>query len=226
MHFAIASIVLSSTVGADQAGGLNLSLQKYVEARVAEFDQIPNERKAQLVKLAEYVRSRNQSNHPARLTFICTHNSRRSHLAQVWAQTAATYYDVAGVETFSGGTESTAFNARAVNALKRAGFDIGESPSADAVNPRYQVRFHDKAPAVECFSKVYDQKPNPPQDFCAVMTCSQADQACPVVAGAALRIAIPYEDPKAFDETPEEGERYDERCRQIAREMLYVLSKV
>lgn len=226
MHFAIVSAVLSSAVGAGQAGSLNPSLQNYVEARVAEFEQIPSERKAQLVKLAAYVRSRKQSSQPVRLTFICTHNSRRSHLAQVWAQTAATYYDVAGVETFSGGTESTAFNVRAVNALQRAGFEIGASPSADAVNPRYQVRFHDKARAVECFSKVYDQDPNPPQDFCAVMTCSQADQACPVVAGAALRMAIPYEDPKAFDGTPEEGERYDERCRQIAREMLFVFSKV
>jgi len=159
-----------------------------------------------------------------RLVFICTHNSRRSHLSQIWAQTAAGRYGVAGVETFSGGTEATAFNPRAVTALRRAGFTIPE-PEAGA-NPRYQVRCHAEAPPLVCFSKVYGDASNPRSDFYAVMTCSQADQNCPVVAGAAQRIALPFDDPKAFDGTLEEAAQYDERCRQIAREMLFIFSTV
>ncbi|MCK4776283.1 MAG: protein-tyrosine-phosphatase, partial [Candidatus Krumholzibacteria bacterium] len=64
------------------------------------------------------------------------------------------------------------------------------------------------------------------EDFCAVMTCSQADKNCPVVVGASMRVAIPYDDPKAFDGTDQEAANYDERCRQISREMLYLFSAV
>ncbi|HZN35194.1 MAG TPA: protein-tyrosine-phosphatase [Pirellulaceae bacterium] len=216
------SIALIAAPGEDQSVRLNHSLREYVAARAAEFGEIPEERKEQLSKIADYVRGRIKAGQPARLVFICTHNSRRSHLSQIWAQTAASHYGAANVETFSGGTEATAFNPRAVNALKRAGFMISEPPAGE--NPRYQVRFHDDAPPMECFSKVYSESPNPTADFCAVMTCSQADQNCPQVRGAALRIALPFDDPKAFDGTPEEAAKYDERCRQIAREMLFVFA--
>src|SRR5262245_33382790 len=221
----VSAAALAAAVGADNGVRLDSPLREYVEARAAEFDQIPEERRAQLAEIAVFVRTRVRLGQPALLTFICTHNSRRSHLAQVWAKVAATYYGAHGVETFSGGTEATAFNPRAIQALKRAGFAIATS-EPDKSNPRYQVRFHDSGLTMECFSKVYYEDPNPKKDFCAVMTCSQADQSCPLVAGAALRIAVPYEDPKAFDGTPEETERYDERCKQIAREMLYIFSKV
>jgi protein-tyrosine-phosphatase len=221
----VSAAVLAAAVGADKAVRLDSPLREYVEARAAEFEQIPEERREQLAEIAVFVRARVKSNQPALLTFICTHNSRRSHLAQIWAKVAATYYGVPHVETFSGGTEATAFNPRAISALKRAGFAISTS-EPDKSNPHYQVCFHDSSPTMECFSKVYNEDPNPKRDFCAVMTCSQADQSCPLVAGAAMRIAIPYEDPKAFDSTPEETEKYDDRCKQIAREMLYIFSKV
>jgi hypothetical protein len=75
-----------------------------------------------------------------------------------------------------------------------------------------------------CFSKSYEDASNPQQGYCAVMTCSHADENCPLIPGAALRISLPFEDPKAFDGTNEETARYDECCRQIAREMLYAFS--
>ena len=216
--------LLTTALGADTVP-LNLPLEKYLAARAAEFNLIPPERKQQLTQIALYVRSRLNSQQPARLTFICTHNSRRSHLAQIWAQTAATHFGLPGIETFSGGTEATAFNHRAIAALQRAGFEIPAPQSDHKTNPRYQVRFADTAPAIECFSKVYNDPPNPKTDFCAVLVCSQADQSCPIVAGASLRLAIPYDDPKAFDDTPHELAKYDDRCQQIAREMLYLFSK-
>jgi hypothetical protein len=202
----------------------NAKLKSYIVARVGEFHQIPAERKEQLRRLALYVRGRVETGSAAKLTFICTHNSRRSHLAQLWAAAGAAYYRIPNVATFSGGTKATAFNPRAVAALERAGFKIAKL--SDDSNPRYQVEIVEGADPQTCFSKVYDQEPNPIDDFCAVMTCSQADAACPIVKGAARRVAIPYDDPKAFDGTAQETAKYSERCAQIAREMLYVCSQV
>jgi arsenate reductase len=39
------------------------------------------------------------------------------------------------------------------------------------------------------------------------------------------RISLPYDDPKAADGTSEEAERYEERCLQIATEMMYVMEQ-
>ena len=199
-------------------------LRAYVEARTAEFDQIPAERKTQLKKIALYVKSRTKANQPTRLTFICTHNSRRSHMSQIWAATSANFYGVTGVETYSGGTEATAFNPRAIAAIERAGLKVEKVE--DGKNPRYEVRFKNGDKPLIYYSKVYHEAPNPKEDFCAVMTCSQADKNCPNIDGSSLRVAIPFEDPKISDDKPEEEATYDERCRQICREMAYLFSQV
>jgi arsenate reductase len=222
---AVVAIVGSCMTGqAGEGAAMFPAVDKYVAARVAEFDQIPSERKAQLKKVSLYVQSRVKAGQPVRLTFICTHNSRRSHLSQIWAATAAAHYGVAGVETFSGGTEATAFNPRAIAAVERAGFTVKKTD--ETKNPKQEVRFHDAGAPMVCFSKKYDEAPNPKEDFCAVMTCSEADKSCPNVRGASLRMAISYDDPKVADNTLGEAAKYDERCAQIAREMLYLFAQV
>lgn len=198
-------------------------LQANIEYWVSDFADLDPERRALLDRLSAFVSERMAANQPIPLTFICTHNSRRSHIAQLWAAAAADHYGVAGVQPYSGGTEVTAFNPRAVAAMERAGFRI-EDPGGE--NPRYQVWYRDDADPIECFSKVYDDPFNPRQGFAAVMTCASADEACPVVLGAEARVSIPYEDPKTSDGTPEETQTYDARCRQIATEMLYVFSRL
>ena len=199
-------------------------LATYVRENRHGFDGIAAERRTRLEEIALYVGKRIEANELSRLTFICTHNSRRSHMSQIWAQTAAAYYGVPDVLTFSGGTEATAFNPRAVAVMQRAGFVIEKTTGGD--NPVYTVRYGDVAPAMEAFSKVYNDPPNPSEDYCAVMTCSQADANCPIVHGAAERVSIPFGDPKDFDGTDRETAKYDERCRQISVEMLYVFSRV
>ena len=191
---------------------------------MSELNRVGSYRRVKLEQLSLFVAEHCLDGVPAKLVFICTHNSRRSHLAQIWAQTAAHYFGIPTVETYSGGNEATAFNPRAVTAIARAGFRVEQS--SQDINPVYRVSFADGMDPMECFSKVYDQPPNPTHDFCAVMTCSQADNACPLVIGATDRIAIPFDDPKVFDGTGQEAAKYDERCRQIAREMLYVFSQV
>ncbi|MEI7730006.1 MAG: protein-tyrosine-phosphatase [Verrucomicrobiota bacterium] len=189
----------------------------------SEFGQIPVERQRELKKIALFVKSKIAANEPAQLTFICTHNSRRSHLAQVWAQTAAAYYDVVGVRTFSGGTEATACNIRTVRAMRRAGFSVALGKAG--ANPEYLIQYSETAEPLHAFSKVYSQGGNPTDNYIAVMTCSQADKNCPVVEGSSMRVAIPYADPKEADGKPEEEATYDERCKQIARDMFYLMSQ-
>jgi arsenate reductase (thioredoxin) len=200
-------------------------LNRYLTECIARFALIPTDRKVELVKVADFIRQRLSQSAPAKLTFICTHNSRRSHLSQVWAQVAAEYYGLDGVQTYSGGTEATAFNPRAVAAMQRCGLKIiPDDPTAG--NPRYSVYTSDSSTPQVCFSKVYSESPNPNKDYCAVMTCSQADDACPLVMGSELRMPIRYEDPKVADDTEFEAQRYDERCVQICSEMLFMMSSV
>jgi arsenate reductase (thioredoxin) len=189
-----------------------------------EFDQIPRERQEALKKTGDFVKARVAAQQPVEMTFICTHNSRRSHLGQVWAQTAAAYYGVPGVKAYSGGTQATACNIRTVRALRRAGFSVAQAKPG--TNPEYLIQYAETAEPLRAFSKVYDQGGNPTEKYIAIMTCSQADAACPIVKGSAARVAIPYEDPKASDGTADEDATYDARSRQIAREMFFVMSHV
>ncbi|MGB8224416.1 MAG: hypothetical protein WCF10_17625 [Polyangiales bacterium] len=198
-------------------------LRRYIDRALLHSSRIPSERKLLLDPVAAFVSSKLLAAEPADLTFICTHNSRRSQIGQVWAAAAAAHFGVESVRTFSGGTEATAVNPRAVAALTRAGFEI-ENPGGDA--PRYLVTFAAGGRVLECFSKTYDHPDNSAEGFAAIMTCSEADEACPVVIGAALRVPLRYEDPKVADGTPGEGAAYDECCLQIASEMLYLFSMV
>ncbi len=222
----IACLLLSAAVVATTVSAADLlpNLEAYVGERSREFDQIPAARRDQLKPLVEYIRTRQQQKQPIQLTFVCTHNSRRSHLSQVWAAISAVHYQVTGVQTFSGGTEATAFNPRAIAALGRAGVRV--EALTESKNPRYAVRFSSMVEPLICFSKVHNQPPNPTADFCAILVCTEADKSCPVIAGAEARIMLPFDDPKIADGTAEESAKYDERCAQIAREMLFVFSQV
>lgn len=199
------------------------SLEKYIKKIEAEIPGIPEDRREKLHEVAEYIKKSHGEDESAKLTFICTHNSRRSTLSQIWAAVFAHYYGIDQVETFSGGTEATAFNPRAVAAIERAGFVV---KNKEGENPHYHVYFSDDTEPLECFSKTYDDPFNPQKDFVAVMTCSDADQNCPFIPGASKRISLPYRDPKESDGTPQESDVYDERCRQIAMEMAYVMSQL
>ena len=210
--------------GVRQKGRLFNKLQKAAEQFAREFDRIDADRKRTLMELASFVRAATVGGGKARLNFICTHNSRRSHMAQLWAQAAAHYYGIEGVECFSGGTEATAFNPRAVAAMQEAGFSIQRISQGN--NPLYDARFSEDAPALTVFSKRYSDPVNPSSNFAAIMTCSHADENCPLVAGASKRISVTYDDPKDFDGLPNEELTYRERALQIGREMFFAFSEV
>jgi arsenate reductase len=204
---------------ADRA--MHPELVSFLAQRATEFDQIPSARKAELERLGDYARRKVASAEPLSMIFVCTHNSRRSHMSQLWAAASARLNGI-HLESYSGGTEDTAFNPRAVAAMRRAGWHIEQTTTSS--NPIYHASLAAGVPAYTCFSKAYDNPPNPKDAFAAVMVCSDADESCPAVFGEDFHIALPFNDPKVSDNTPEEAATYDERCAQIAREMLYAFT--
>ena len=188
------------------------------------FNSISAERKIVLQPLVDFIQGKANNNQEIRLNLICTHNSRRSHLSQVWAQTAAAHYGIKNVFCYSGGTEATAMFPMAAKTLAKQGFQI--KTIAEGSNPVYAIKYSENAHPIIGFSKTFDDDFNPQSEFAAILTCSSADQGCPFIAGAEVRIPITFEDPKAFDNTPKQAEKYEERSVQIATEMFYVFSQI
>lgn len=187
-------------------------------------NKISEERKQVLQPLIDYIQSKRNTSEKIRLNFICTHNSRRSHLSQIWAQTLAHYFKIDHVECYSGGTEATAMFPKVAETLAKQGFEI--TKLSENQNPVYAIKFDKDEMPVVGFSKKYDDKFNPESHFCAIMTCSSAEQGCPFIAGADKRIAIRYEDPKMYDGHAEMDEKYLQKSLEIGQEMFYVFSKV
>lgn len=185
---------------------------------------ISEERKTILQPLIDFIQSKISNHQEIRINFICTHNSRRSHLAQVWAQKMANYFNIKNVFCYSGGTEITAVFPEIIEALQKAGFQI--QVLSESTNSIYSIKYGENALPIIGYSKKYDDFFNPKSDFAAVMTCSSADEDCPFVTGAEKRIPITFEDPKAFDNTPQQAEKYNERSLQIATELFYVFSQL
>ena len=182
------------------------------------------QRKIILQPLIDYINLKLNKSEEVRLNFICTHNSRRSHLAQVWAQTMAQYFNFNQVFCYSGGTEITSMYIAAVNTLKEFGFQIDIIAKND--NPVYSIKYSLNESPIIGFSKSFDHPFNPKTDFAAILTCSDADEGCPFIKGADVRIPMTFEDPKVYDNTNLQNEKYLERGLQIATELKYVFSKV
>lgn len=189
-----------------------------------KIESIAVDRIQVLDSLASYMQHKLDKKEAIRLNFICTHNSRRSHLGQIWAQTMAAYYHIPQVHGYSGGTEATAVYPQVLETLSEQGFIVKKESKGD--NPVYAIHFGEQAKAIKAFSKVYNHQVNPTKDFAAVMTCSEADEACPFIPGAEFRVKLNYQDPKAFDHSSEQTAKYLERSVQIATEMKYLFQRL
>jgi len=187
-------------------------------------DTVTSERKNVLQPLIDYIKTKIADDKEIRLNFICTHNSRRSHLSQVWTQTMASHFNIKNVYCYSAGTEATALFPMIVETFQNSGFKI--KVVAKSNNPIYNISYSESEQPIIGFSKTLNDTFNPTSKFAAIMTCSQADKECPFISGAEKRIAIPFEDPKTFDNTPLQTEKYNERSLQIATELLYVFSQI
>ena len=202
---------------------MNTKIKNLCDQLSQQFESISSDRKVLLEKISSYIQQKKDAKSPIQLIYVCTHNSRRSHFGQIWAAVAAEYFGVNEVSTFSGGTEATAFNPNAIQALRGLGFEITEMDTT--LNPKYEVDFGGSKLNI-CFSKVYDDVSNPLSNFAAIMTCGEAEENCPFIPGVELRIGTTYDDPKSFDGTDFQDEKYIERALQIGLETLYVFSKI
>jgi arsenate reductase len=185
---------------------------------------ISNQRMEVLQPLAEYIQTKKNNNETIRLNFICTHNSRRSHLSQIWTQTMAFHFGIKNIFCYSGGTQATAMFPKVAETLTHQGFTIQKLSDTD--NPVYAVKYDLNEHPIICFSKTYNNEFNPKSKFAAIMTCNNADEGCPLVIGAEARFPIKYDDPKAFDGTALQSQKYAERSLEIAQEMWWVFSQV
>lgn len=198
------------------------NIQNFVS--VMDTNSISEERKHILQHLIDFVQGKVDKKEDIRLNFICTHNSRRSHLSQIWAQTMAYYFKIDKVFCYSGGTEATAVFPKVIETLKHQGFQIQKL--SETYNPIYSIKYSENEHPIIGFSKTLDDDFNPKSNFCAIMTCDSANEACPFVPGAETRVSVTFEDPKAFDNTPQQAEKYYERSLQIATELFYVFSNI
>ncbi|WP_425398508.1 protein-tyrosine-phosphatase [Aeoliella sp.] len=198
--------------------------QSVIESLRTQAENLSPERRELMDEAAKHVVQQLEQGEHADLVFICTHNSRRSQFGQVWAKVAADYHGLQNVRTYSGGTETTACNLRTVQSLRRAGLEVVATSTGD--NPVYLAQYAENRPAIQLSSKIYSDQPDELRPFAAMMCCSDADEKCPVVEGAAVRVALHYVDPKESDGTARESATYDERCRQIGGEMFYLMATV
>lgn len=197
-----------------------------IESTINELNlkSITEDRKVILKPLIDFIQLKVSKKQEVRLHFICTHNSRRSHLSQVWAQTMAVFFNIQNVVCYSGGTESTALFPMIAETLMNSGFQV--TTISETNNPIYSIKYAENAHPIIGFSKKVDNNFNPKSEFAAIMTCSQADGDCPFIVGAEKRIPITYDDPKVFDNTPQQALQYEERSLQIATELFYVFSQI
>lgn len=187
-------------------------------------EKISNERKETLKSLVDYIQLKRSKNETIRLNFICTHNSRRSHLAQIWAQAMSFQFGLQNVYSYSGGTQETAIYSKVIETLKIQGFNINCISNND--NSIYAIKYDENEAPIICFSKQYNHDFNPKKHYAAILTCNSADDACPIVFGADVRIPIKYEDPKVYDGTDLANQKYIERSLEIGNEMWWVFSQI
>ena len=200
------------------------SISEYCDARLTEWDLISEQRKDSLLVLSNALANSYKKNKTICVTIICTHNSRRSHFGQLWLAIAAAYFGFENIETFSGGTEATAVFKGVMQAMQNSGCVV-ETGTIYTEQQEYLLKWTDEQKPLTLFSKRFEDEANPSEHFIAVMVCSDADETCPYVPGCDFRIAIPYQDPKRYDGSPEEQNEYDICCAVIAREMLFVMKQ-
>jgi arsenate reductase (thioredoxin) len=201
---------------------MSTTINEYLAEVKIAAENIPQHRQVILKDLINYVVKKKAK---CGLMYVCTHNSRRSQLAQSWSFIISRNFGFHDVRSFSAGTEVTAFNERALEALSRAGVLL-EQVTDDEENPQYRIHSSDDARTLLTYSKLIEDSINPVNNFATIMTCSTADDSCPIIEEADERIPLRFADPKAADGTPEEEKTYDERCFQIATELMYAFNEV
>lgn len=185
---------------------------------------INEDRKQQLRTIANFIISEIQLSKQVNLNYICTHNSRRSQLSNVWSSYAANYYNIDIIDSFSGGTAVTSFYRNTVKTLQQVGF-IFKLSEFSHHNPVYSIEYENCKKPIKAFSKLYNDDFNA-IPFIAITTCTDADENCPFISEAIQRFHLPFNDPKNFDNTLYAQEKYLETNKQIAGEIHFMFKNI
>jgi arsenate reductase (thioredoxin) len=208
-------------------------IREHADYLTTSLDMIDDRHRQAGAKLGDWLAEHYRPGEPLPVVVVCTGNSRRSILGATMGNIAAAYCGMPEIRFHSGGTAPTAFNPRTIATLAAMGVEVqptgqeakrGEPQTA---NPIYRVRWGESEgfEATE-FSKLYGDASNPQSGFAALMVCGEADEACPFVKGATLRVSMPYLDPKIYDGGAYESAKYAERRDDIGRLMLSVMMQV
>jgi len=237
----------------DKNKDLDLKLKSIKES--TEFSQINDiistERLSILDNIANGINTTNKLdsdklNEMTNLIFICTHNSRRSHLCDFWFAIGLEIFGKSSglnkYTSFSGGTEVVSCNTNIINTLVNTGFQVlnlkltyhsekidNELNNENDNNSNYIYKLNYHQTEKVLFSKKYNDINNPQKDFFAIMVCSDADTNCPVVLNSIDRFYLPFEDPKYsdnFDVYDNCLDVYNQTSYLIALEMFYLVSKL
>ena len=203
---------------------MSKTLKEYIKVILKNIDMgLEKDRKDKLVELAQIIKINHEQQNTVKITFICTHNSRRSQFSQIWAYISSLYFKLDFIKPFSGGTEIDTVNLNVINSVINSGLKIEKTHKGKAI---YLLKSFKKDKGINLYSKVYNSKLNTSEHFIAIMTCSDADQMCPVIKGAYKKISLPYSDPRVADNTILEKEVYNQTCSIIAKEMFYLMKQV
>jgi arsenate reductase (thioredoxin) len=206
----------------------------HADLLTTSFDLIDEPHRLAGEALADWIVANYKAGQSLHVTTVCTGNSRRSILGATMGNIAAAYYGFPEIRFHSGGTAPSAFNPRTITALREFGVEVeptgDQAPRGEpaTANPVYRVRWGDSGlPAFETieFSKVYSDASNPQAGFAALMVCGEADEGCPFVKGAALRVSMPYLDPKIYDGGAYEALKYAERRDDMGRLLMSVMMR-
>jgi len=200
---------------------MNVYLKKNIKNIIINSENILDNRKKTLLNISNYIKEKVLKKNVVNLVFICTHNSRRSQLAQVWSYVAINYYKLENIKVFSGGTEVDVFNFNVINSLKKSGLII-----ETIKKNKFLIKISEQNKGLKYYSKKYDSKDNPKSDFLAIMTCSNADEKCSIIRGSEKKTFLPYKDPKTSDGSGNEKKIYDQTCFYIAQEMFLIMKNV
>lgn len=186
--------------------------------------KIPINRQKLLISIANFITSEIKKENTVFLNFICTHNSRRSQFAQIWAHVAIEYYRFQNIASFSGGTCVTAFHRNTVKTLQAVGFHFTVKKFSHT-NPVYEILSEVITQPIIGFSKIYDDSFNK-KPFIAITTCASAQENCPFIPNTLKQYHLEYVDPKFSDNTSFTAEKYMETNKIIAAEMNFLFNTI
>jgi len=195
------------------------ALNNYCDKMVDSFASISNNRKKKLDDISSKINEYVQNDKELNLLFVCTHNSRRSQFAQVWAHLAINYFGLLNLNSFSCGSEQTIIHKNTIIALESFGFRV-QKVKSNITNFYFSENLY-----VKCFSKTFHHNSLPDNQIISLMTCDDADKNCPFIAGSLSRISLPYNDPKVYDDSSECMAEYKKTSNHIAQEIFYIFSK-